>query len=753
MLAALPVTAAGDEFASSIRPVLVEKCSACHATETPDNKRPFLRATTAADVSKDRGLWRGVALQLRNRTMPPSGPQPSEEDRFRIATWIEEQLRATACEAGDFAGSVPARRLNRREYRNTIRDLFGIDYEVTEVFPPDGTGGEGFDTHGETLFLSPMLMERYLEAAQQILDSVIITPPLYKSFDARQLEPRKDVPKGERRLMSPGEELSTQATVYRDGDYTVRVSVMRPEDQPFDITVKVDGVASEPLVFPKDSNGGPSARSRTLNLGRGAHTITLQAGDSRPIELFGFSISQKKEEPSAERRASHYRLFGTGHEDSPLQPRKEARVLLKRFLPRAFRRPATEAEVERFMTMYDRAAERGDPYPERVKLMLKAVLVAPEFLFRVEETGGGPGTHRLGDFELANRLSYFLWSSAPDEELWRLASEERLHEDAVLRGQVARLLDDTRSRHFASAFVGQWLGTKDVGGRIAPTVNAVQHYYTPEVAKDMREEPILLFHHLLAADRSLLEFLDSDYTFVNERLVKFYEVEDHVQVEGDIFQKVRWPNNRRGGVLGIGAVHAMTSHFKETSPVLRGAWVLETLLGTPVPTPPPDIPPLATEDKEETGLTARQKLQQHREDPSCAACHDVIDPIGFGLENFDWLGRWRNTEKNGEPVDATGELPTGERFEGPAELRRALMGRKDEYVRNVTTKVLGYALGRTLEDADQCTIQRIVDKLEKDDYQARTLMTEVVMSTPFRYRQTGKSGESLAGTPRTTGGE
>ena len=305
-------------------------------------------------------------------------------------------------------------------------------------------------------------------------------------------------------------------------------------------------MAAKPLVFPKDTNGGPSARSATLHLGRGAHTISLQADAARPIELFGVSISQKKEEPNAERRATHYRLFGTGHEDSPLEPRKEAHVLLKRFLPRAFRRPAAEAEVERFMTMYDRAAERGDPYTERVKLMLKAVLIAPEFLFRMEESGGPAGTHRLNDFELATRLSYFLWSSVPDEELRRLAAEGRLHEDAVLRGQVARLLDDTRSRHFASAFVGQWLGTKDIGGRIAPTVNAVQHYYTPEVAKDMREEPILLFHHLVAANRSLVEFLDSDYAFVNQRLVKFYEVEDELPVEGDIFQKVQWPNDRRG---------------------------------------------------------------------------------------------------------------------------------------------------------------------------------------------------------------
>ncbi|MEZ5391752.1 MAG: DUF1588 domain-containing protein [Bryobacterales bacterium] len=320
----------------------------------------------------------------------------------------------------------------------------------------------------------------------------------------------------------------------------------------------------------------------------------------------------------------------------------------------------------------------------------------------------------------------------PDEELLQLAAQGKLQDEDVLREQVRRLLDDPRSRVFATTFIGQWFGTKDVGGRVAPTVNAVQHFYTPEVARDMREEPVLLFQHILGENRSLLDLLDSDYGFLTERLAKFYEIEDEVEVRGDGFRKVEWTSDRRGGVLGLGAVLAMTSHFQQNSPVLRGAWVLEALLGTPVPSPPPDVPPLETEANKNAKMTIREKLSQHRENPSCAACHDLIDPIGFGLENFDWLGRWREQD-NGKPIDAAGVLPSGERFDGPAELRQVLLGKKDEFIRHLTGKTLGYALGRGLDDGDHCTVQRIADALAEDGYRARTLIENVVLSTPFRY--------------------
>jgi hypothetical protein len=720
------------EFAESVRPVLLEHCSACHNPANPKNRIAFLKAESADAVAADRKLWHNVASQLRNRTMPPTDSKLSEEDRFRVSTWIEERLRETACSLGDYAGAVTLHRLNRREYRNTIRDLLGVDLEVEELFPADGSGGEGFDTNAETLFLPPLLMERYMEAAQQILDRAIVSPALQKRYGARELLPGRQPAKDKPVRMAAGEAASAQVPVYVNDDYEVRVTLERPAENAVNVLLKLDGIEVSALEFPRDPNGGATTRTASVHLARGMHAITVIAGERAPVDFYSLEVAQKEQEAGAEKRAVHYRLFGIEPGEPQLQPRKAARILLERFVPKAFRRPVSSEEIDRYMKLYDRGAERGDPYVESAKLALKGVLVSPDFLFRVEKAPVKPGLQPLSDYELASRLSYFLWSTMPDDDLLRLAEQGRLRDETVLGEQVERMLDDPRSRVFASTFIGQWFGTKDVGGRVAPTVNAVQHFYTPEIAKDMREEPVLLFQHILGENRSLLELLDSDYSFLTERLAKFYEVDDQVEAHGPGFGKVTWTDGRRGGVLGLGAVLAMTSHFQQNSPVLRGAWVLEALLGTPVPSPPPDVPPLEAEANKNANMTIREKLTQHRADPACAACHDLIDPIGFGLENFDWLGRWR-TEDNGKPVDAVGVLPSGERFDGPAELRAVLLGKKDQFVRHLTGKVLGYALGRGLEDADQCTVQRIADGLAEDGYKARDLIERVVLSTPFRY--------------------
>ncbi len=388
------------------------------------------------------------------------------------------------------------------------------------------------------------------------------------------------------------------------------------------------------------------------------------------------------------------------------------------------------------MVLFDRSAQRGDPYTESVKLALRGVLLWPDFLFRLEKRNPAPGIHPLGQYEMAARLSYFLWSTIPDDQLLRLADQGRLQDPAVLKAQVERMLDDPRSRTFTTTFVGQWLGTQDVGGRVVPLLTELQSYYTPDVAADLRTEPVLLFDRILGEDRSLLELLNADYTFLTERLVKFYQLEGKVDVHGNDFQLVKWPDNRRAGVTGMGAVLAMTSHYEQTSPVLRGAWALETLLGTPVPPPPPNVPPLDP-DKKLKEMSVRQKLEQHRADPSCAACHKLMDPIGFALENFDWMGRWREKESNGQPLDTSGELPSGEKFNGPVELRQTLLNRKDDFLRHLTGKVLGYSLGRGLQDGDSCTVQHLVDDLAKDGYHARTLIREIVLSVPFRNTQGG----------------
>lgn len=726
---------AQDEFQTTIRPVLMQHCGTCHNPANPKNRIDFLKSTTAEEINAHRSMWRDAAEQLRNRTMPPVASKLTEDDRLRISGWIDERLKATACSAGDFAGRVTVRRLNRREYRNTVRDLLGVDVPVSDIFPADGTGGEGFDTHGGTLYIPPMLMERYLQAAQTVLDQAIVTPPLNKNFDSWGMEPTMPATKNFRTLAA-GEKLATSFNAFADGEYSIRVWINRPKDVPRTIKLSVDGNLAGTLLYQRDTAGGPTARGQNIRLGRGPHRIEVEVGDIG-VEMFNVAVDQRVPEASPEKRIAHVRLFGTEPGESPAEPRRLAVRMISGFAEKAFRRPVDEPAIARYLTLYDKAAERGDPFEERVKLALKAILVSPQFLFLIENGSDKPGVYPLDQYELASRLSYFLWSTMPDEQLLRAAAAKKLQNPSVLSEQVDRMLDDPRSRRFASSFMGQWLGTKDIGGRVAPNITAVQHYYTPEVAADLREQPVLLLQHILGENRSLMELLTADYAFLTERLASFYQVQGQIAgLNGNEFRKVNWPDNRRAGVLGLAGVLMQGAHIQQSSPVLRGAWVLETLLGTHVPSPPPDVPPLETEASKENKLTMREKLMKHRESQACASCHNLMDPIGFGLENFDWLGRWRN-EESGKPVDASGVMPTGEQFNGPVELRAVLFKRQDDFIRTFVGKVLGYALGRGLEDGDHCTIQKLTEALSEDGYRGRTLIREIALSVPFRNSQGG----------------
>jgi len=708
LLCVAPVWAA-DEFAQSIRPVLVENCAGCH---NPNGRVNFLKATTAAGVPAERGLWRSVAAQLRNRTMPPVASKLSEADRLRVAEWVDTQLRVTACSAGDYAGAGTLRRLNRREYRNTIRDLLGVDFDVASVFPADGTGGAGFDTNGDTLYVQPMMMERYLQAAQQILDRVVSTPRLSRTFA-----------------------LSGPVSVYRDGEYDVIVETARAG-----VRLKVDGADAGDL--------GPRRRARatvvgtTVRMERGTHMLSLERATESSV-----IVEERRAEPTAEMRAAHYRLMGSEPGEQQLDGRRSARRVLAAFLPRAFRRPVEAAEVDRYLAMYDRAAERGDPYEERVKLALKAVLVSPDFLFRMEQRRKEPGIYPIGQYEMASRLSYFLWSTMPDAELIGLASSGRLPDPKVLAGQVERMLDDPRARSFTSSFVGQWLGTQEIGGRFMPVLTESLAIYDQAIAADLKMQPVLLFDRIVGENRSVIELLNANYMYLTERLAKFYQM-DGVRAPGDEFQLVTLADGRRAGLLGLAGILGMTSHYQQTSPVLRGAWVLDTLLGTPVPPPPPDVPPLDAAGGPKAKMSVREKVLAHRADPACSACHQLMDPIGFGLENFDWMGRWWDKEADGRPVDATGELPSGAKFDGPVALRETLLARKDEFVRQLAGKLMGYALGRSLQDGDSCTVQRVVDAVAKDGYRARTLIRDIVLSLPFRNTQGGEVKPGTEG-PKT----
>ncbi len=735
LLAAAAYGAVADpatEFSAHVRPVLMENCSKCHNPAAAKGPAPFLKGTSLSDMESNRGLWHNVAAQLRNRTMPPGASKLSEEDRMEVSSWIDGQLRRTACGMGEFAGNAITRRLNRREYHNTIRDLLGVDLDITTMLPADGTGGAGFDTNGETLYLPPVLTERYMEAAQTILDRVIVTPTFVHTFPASQ---------------------PAAVPSYGDTQFSLRLTYNLRDAAK--LILKVDGAEAGNLKTPprRITYGkelpGPLNGAMQITLSRGSHVLTLEADPALPADAT-LTVSQKEELPAGEKKALHYRVFGMDAGEQPIDSRRAARQILEQFLPKAFRRPVTAAEVDRFLALYDRSAERGDPFEERVKLALKAVLVWPDFLFRIEQKPKEAGIHPLSQYELATRLSYFLWSTAPDATLTSLAENGALSDPKTLAAQTERMLDDPRSRAFLTSFMGQWLGTQDVGGRVVPLLTELQEYYTPNTAADLRAQPVLLFGHILAENRTVTELLTGDYMYMTARLAKFYDVAKQMPELNDTeFKLVHWPDNRRAGLLGLGSVLAMTSRYKETSPVLRGAWVLDTLMGTPVPPPPPDVPQLKTDAEIGHKLPIREKLAEHRSNPSCTACHRMMDPIGFGLESYDWMGRWREKD-NGKAIDATGELPTGEKFNGAVELRQALLNRKSEFIGNLSAKVLGYALGRSLQDGDSCTVQRIADALEKDDYRARTLIREVVLSVPFRNTQGGVAAAQPVITKQST---
>lgn len=412
--------------------------------------------------------------------------------------------------------------------------------------------------------------------------------------------------------------------------------------------------------------------------------------------------------------------------------RDAARWAVERFATRAFRRPVSADETDRYLALFDAADARGDAFEPAVKLALRAVLVSPAFLFRIEEDRESAGPYEVGQYELASRLSYFLWSSMPDDELLRLAAQQRLHDPAVLDGQVRRMLADPKSRAMAESFGAQWLGVRSLETVVRPDRRTFPEY-TPTLRDAMVAEAVLVVDSVFRDDASLLKLIDADYTFVNEELARLYGLPD---VTGPEMRRVALPNANRGGVLSLAGVLTATSYPRRTSPVLRGRWVLDDVLGVPPPPPPPDVLQLPEDAKGDDGkpLTLRQRLEKHRADPTCAGCHARMDPIGFGLENFDAIGRWRDTEA-GAPVDAAGVLVSGESFNGPAELKKVIAtAKREQFVRHLTEKLLAYALGRGIEYYDEAAVTQIVDALAKSDYRSTVLVAEIVKSYPFRYR-------------------
>lgn len=416
-----------------------------------------------------------------------------------------------------------------------------------------------------------------------------------------------------------------------------------------------------------------------------------------------------------------------------ISPREAAAVTLQEFLSRAWRRPPDKEELGRLLLLFDEAHAREGNFIAAIKLPLKAALVSPNFIFLAEPKPDIIGDYPLGDFEMAARLSYFLWATMPDEELTGLARAGRLQDEETLRRQVARMLRDPRSRALGEQFAAQWLAIEELGVTKLPDT-ALFPEFDDALAEVMREEVVTFFHRLVAEDRPLLDLVDGDYTFVNERLADHYGIEG---VTGPEMREVRFADDTRGGVLGMAAVLTTTSHAVRTSPVLRGKWVLEQLLGDRVPPPPPDVGLLPEEEVRLGDVSLREALEAHRQNPDCAACHSRMDPIGFGLENFDAIGRFRR-EVAGLPIDASGTLPSGETFDGAGGLKQILLARRGDIMRNFSRKMLGYALGRGLTQFDDCVVTDGLIALESNGYRPSALITEIVLSYPFRYRYSGE---------------
>lgn len=414
-------------------------------------------------------------------------------------------------------------------------------------------------------------------------------------------------------------------------------------------------------------------------------------------------------------------------------PRDAAAWSVSAFAERAWRRPVQAEELERLLGMFDQAYARGGSFESAIKFAFKAALVSPNFLFLAEPEPEQPGVYELGDYPLASRLSYFIWGSMPDEELFALAGDGMLHEPGVLAAQVSRMQRDPKAKALGELFAAQWLGISQLGETTRPDAERFP-LFDDALRDDMRAEAAAMFNWVVMNDRSLLELIDANYTFVNDTLAGIYRISG---VTGGEMRLVKLSGQDRGGVLGMAAVLTATSQPLRTSPVLRGKWVLEQLLGEGVPAPPPNVPQLPADDAPQPdGLTMRARLEAHRANPDCAACHSRMDPIGFGLENFDPIGRWR-TEQTGQPIDAQGVLPSGEKFNGPRELKQILLNRKDDFARNLSRKMLGYALGRTLTKYDECVVQDCLEALQQNDYRPSALFNQIAMSYPFLHRYGG----------------
>jgi hypothetical protein len=726
------------DFQKQVLPLLEKYCTECHggANKKADLALDVFKGKSDDAVMKERELWENVLDKLEGREMPPEEkPQPSPNEIDRITAWIQQSLAATDCRNVRNPGRVTIRRLNRAEYNNTIRDLIGVDFQPAEDFPTDDVG-YGFDNIGDVLSMSPILVEKYLTAAEQVVGKAIVP-------DASARVPRR---RFEAKDLTGGDKLGPRVAVSRnpatadldfpkDGTYVIRVkaSAGLSTDPPSRLVVKLDDreLLAVDIAEQKDAaktreikiDATAGKRKVTLSDARGSETKAPRA----PLLLVEFvEIVGPADLPASHRRIVTCQPTG---ERSSIEC---ARQVLREFASRAFRRPVTNDEVERLVRLVHLTLEQGDSFERGIQLALQAILSSPHFLFRVEldPSSDDPGGIReLTDFELATRLSYFLWSSMPDDELFRLSRAGELKSPGVLDAQVRRMLSDPKAEAFVENFAGQWLQLRDIA-KVTPDPELFPEF-DETLRTAMLRETELFFEAVVKEDRNVLDFLDADFTFVNERLARHYGIDG---AKGDEFRRVPLARAGRRGILTHASILTITSNPTRTSPVKRGKWILENILGTPPPPPPPGVEEL--EEGKDAALrgSLRERMEQHRAKPMCATCHNRMDPIGFAFENFDAIGAWRDLDGK-FAIDASGGLPGGVEFDGPPELIAILKtARRQQFSRCLAEKMLTYALGRGLESYDRCAVDKIIEGLEKNDYKFSALVTGIVQSEPFQLR-------------------
>jgi mono/diheme cytochrome c family protein len=794
----IPGSAGADQFQNSIQPFLSKNCSACHNDKLKTGDVSLTGLKSKDSVAADPELWEKVATKLRDGTMPPKMmPRPAQDDTDAVVTWIKAELSRAELASKPDPGRVTARRLNRTEYNNTVRDLTGIDFRPADDFPQDDSG-YGFDNIGDVLSMSPVLLEKYLKAANTIVRTATYGPGKLKPTVLRSQPPGREftlIPKALANYdltgLSMPNALHATMRFPADGDYDLRVALegRRPNgSEPIHIGVWIDGKQISTLDIDAPSDGGSidlfgAQKDFRTHISAGDHWVAaslLKLFEGLPASYGGPNPTTRpipsppdfsrflKIPPGAtpaqiddlKKRAAErielnkvpanrvwvHWVEATGPFNPPassaLETRKGIficpaqepgcdRKILSAFARKAFRRPVAPVELQPYLDLASAQRKNGSSFDEAVGAALQAVLVSPDFLFRIERDEKAPivdGGRPIDQYSLASRLSYFLWSSMPDDQLLRCAEQHTLRNPQVLATQIQRMLKDKRAHTLVENFAGQWLELRRLES-VAPDREKFPQF-DDYLRMSMRQETETFFQNLIGNDLSILELLDAKYTFLNRKLAEFYGI---TGVEGAEFRKVDLTGTPRAGVMTQASVLTVSSYATRTSPVLRGKWILENLLNEPIPPPPPDVPAL-DEAKIGAAGSMRHQMEEHRTNPVCASCHSKMDPLGFGFENFNAIGQWR-TEDGKFHIDASGTLPDGRVFNGPSELEMLLRKDKAAFAECVTDKLLTYALGRGLERYDKRTVRDIAKRIESDNYRFSKLVIEIVNSLPFQMRR------------------